>query len=296
MADHQLRQLKACLDRPDVRRAGRDWLRPYLEAALQNSLCISSHCGLCGSLPFQTGLAQLACGNRPSEILTIDQDRWIDSDASLKIADALARLKRPTESAERVRRPPPFERAVRVVIEFLLSRSEADLDIEIQPRLAGSWAGDILARMRGQYALPLAAHEGAEVPIEPENERRRGVVNGRVGFVDIPLSINLIKPAQRQARERLMADLRSGRLVDDPVHRHDRFMHFVGRLHPEQYPDPAVLWRASPGGSADVARLCDDYVKRQDGWYQFLQETYGLDRGAFRRIEAGRTGVEQDNV
>ena len=115
------------------------WLEAYLAEAVRKKLCTKIHCTTCGAMEFRRGVLSalsIATGQHPRQCF--------DRESAVEIARALAEVK-PNGDA-----PLSLEDAVRCLLVDLWSGIPL-LDNDIEALLAGSWAGDILGRMKTHH-------------------------------------------------------------------------------------------------------------------------------------------------
>jgi len=140
-----------------------DWLQEYLEEAVRRHLCTKIGCTTCGAAEFRDGLsARLREHSEQKEWPVFNQEHGV---ALLK---ALAQVTPVGDSRERT----DFEKATRCVLfdlsqSFVLTSSEGDLMLE------GSWAGEVLKRMRAHYESRLAAQQRHEELNDPVGAQKR---------------------------------------------------------------------------------------------------------------------------
>jgi hypothetical protein len=148
---------------PDlIARADGDWLTPFLERAVAKKLCTQIYCTTCGALEFRRGcLREWATAVRQPA-----PDRF-GRDAAIGVGLALARVPRAPHHG------PAFEQAVRCIL-FDLWRTLGDHGLAegVEPALAGTWAGDVLAGMKAHYQRRLDARRAAAAQLELIEERR----------------------------------------------------------------------------------------------------------------------------
>ena len=124
-----------------------DWLQAFLSDAVRKKLCTRSNCTTCGAMDFRRGV--LAGLDSPKS------DPWrlrFERESTLEIAEALSGIT-PDGIAYA-----SLEAAVRCLICDLWSGIPV-IDQEIEKRLAGSWAGEVLDRMKEHHQARLAARE-----------------------------------------------------------------------------------------------------------------------------------------
>jgi hypothetical protein len=116
-----------------------NWLEAYLTEAVRKELCTKILCTTCGALEFRQGVLSaltIATGQRPR--------KHIDQGNALEITRALAEI-RPHGRASTV-----LEDGVRCILFDLWSGAPLDRS-EIEMLLTGTWAGDLLRRMKEHH-------------------------------------------------------------------------------------------------------------------------------------------------
>lgn len=134
-----------------------NWLQHYIQAAFDRKLCIEIGCRTCGSIPFKSGLVQLASGGLHQDVVDADQN------ALKEIASALAQIPLDTQLGDTLH---DSDRAIMSIIYFLWSRSR-DFRREVEPVLNGSWAGQVLKRMQAHYVRVQAERHAHDAMNDP---------------------------------------------------------------------------------------------------------------------------------
>jgi len=124
-----------------------DWLQHYLLEAVQKSFCTKIHCTTCGALEFRKGLLMAA-----AKAIGRDRSEALDETIAPLIIRSLASVNAPAHLR------PQMEEAVRLVLFDLWNSVMLQRHLHF---LAGTWAGDVLERMK--------AHSQAET------ERRKAI-------------------------------------------------------------------------------------------------------------------------
>ena len=120
-----------------------NWLEIYLFDCTQRNICTKVGCTTCGAREFRDGL--LAGAAKQMRCLHLQR---LAPDSAVVIAQALAGLG-PPDGAPLDK----FESAVRLILTTIWTTLGAAIaDQTIQPLLAGSWAGGLLARMKVHYS------------------------------------------------------------------------------------------------------------------------------------------------
>ena len=129
------------------------WLDVYLMEAVRKNLCTTVHCTTCGAMEFRQGVLgalSVATGKHPRQ--------QFDRESAVEIARALSEVTPHDDSSG------PLEEAVRCLLVDLWSGIPL-LDRDIEEPLAGTWAGDILRRMK-EHHQAREAEERARIEYE----------------------------------------------------------------------------------------------------------------------------------
>lgn len=124
-----------------------DWLSLSLLDAVRRNLRTKIMCTTCGALEFRTGLMvglERAASRPPRAEMGLD-----DAHA---IGRALARVDAPVGEASKM------EAAVRLILFEIRRMIGAAMEHEVEPILAGTWAGNVLARMQAHQRAREEAH------------------------------------------------------------------------------------------------------------------------------------------
>lgn len=140
-----------------------NWLQHYIQAAFTRKLCIEIGCGTCGSIPFKSGVLQLASGGLHQDVVDVDQK------ALKEIASALAQIPLDTQLGDTLH---DSDRAIMSIIYFLWSKTR-DFRREVEPVLDGSWAGQVLKRMQAHYVHVQAARYAHDAMNDPRYVQRQ---------------------------------------------------------------------------------------------------------------------------
>ena len=117
-----------------------DWLSDYLRDCTGRNVCTRIHCTTCGTHEFRSGLAKgLGLAATPSRYAGFEREQV------LEIASSLGGILSPMLS------PLAWEETVRFIIMILWTGSPI-LDQEVEKQLVGSWAGEVLQRMKAHHA------------------------------------------------------------------------------------------------------------------------------------------------
>ncbi len=137
-----------------------NWLQAYLIEATRKNLCTQIYCTTCGAMEFRRGVLHAlasATGQPPRQ--------HFDRESSIEIARALSRVT-PDDNAL-----VSLEKAVRCLLFDLWSGIPV-LDKDLEVLLAGSWAGDVLRRMKEHHEVRQAARrEAAELQANAPKRR-----------------------------------------------------------------------------------------------------------------------------
>ena len=114
-----------------------NWLYTYISDAINRNLCTMIHCTTCGAKEFRLGLLDALSKAAGKQIVPL-----YNPENSVAIAAELARL--PGDKAHE----PGFEDAVQLILCDIWSAFSKS---QIEPLLQGTWAGDVLARMKVHY-------------------------------------------------------------------------------------------------------------------------------------------------
>jgi hypothetical protein len=138
-----------------------DWLQGYLRDCVDNSVCTKINCTTCGAQEFRIGLSK-GLGINSTSIRHAGFERG----EILKIASALAGIPSP------MLRLLAWEKAVRLII-MVLRTGMPNLDREVEDLFVGSWADEVLKRMKEHHQQRLLAVE-LDSP-EKVRERRAAI-------------------------------------------------------------------------------------------------------------------------
>ncbi len=141
-----------------------NWLQVYLIEAARKKLCTMIYCTTCGAMEFRLGVLHAltsATGQPPRQ--------HFDRASSIEIARALSRVT-PDDNAL-----VSLEQAVRCLLFDLWSGiSVLGNDLKyLEVLLAGSWAGDVLRRMKEHHEAQQAARRAA-AELQANALKRRG--------------------------------------------------------------------------------------------------------------------------
>ena len=134
-----------------------DWIQDYLRDCVTREVCTKIACTTCGAQEFHEGLVKGLGINS-----TRSRRAGFERDEILNIASALAGIPSP------MRQVASWEKAVRFIIMVLWTGMPI-LDREVEDLLVGSWAGEVLKRMKEHHQHRLLAAELAS----PEKARER---------------------------------------------------------------------------------------------------------------------------
>ena len=142
---------------PANKRMTSEWLSDYLRDCISKRVCTRIHCTTCGTHEFRSGLAKgLGLTATPSRYAGFELEQV------LQIASSLGGIPTPMLS------PLAWEETVRFIIMLLWTGSPI-LDQEVERLLVGSWAGEVLQRMKVHHAQRCLAAELAS----PRKARER---------------------------------------------------------------------------------------------------------------------------
>lgn len=129
----------------------------YLRQFIRAGLCTQISCTTCGATDFRRGLVsalQSATGRHGNAA--------IDREGALLIAEALASLDAPVDNSWRL------EEAVRLALFDIWYAIGVDrAERVLQPIVEGTWAGDVLARMKAHYEAREAARRAVAESQDP---------------------------------------------------------------------------------------------------------------------------------
>jgi hypothetical protein len=142
-----------------------EWLQQYLAESVREGRCTRIYCTTCGAREFRKGL-----------IAALEKETGqprassVGADNAFAIVHALTNV-RPfnTEDASRM------EQAVRLILfEIWRTATSKRAEREWEPLLNGTWAGDVLARMKAHHErLQIARRARAEYESPLRVEERR---------------------------------------------------------------------------------------------------------------------------
>jgi hypothetical protein len=138
-----------------------NWLQPYLSESVRRNLCTKVVCTTCGAREFRTGLLAATAGEIKRDPLI-----RLDLESAIAIGRALGRVEFDDSD-------PPyiyfwFESAVRLVLtDIWVALGDAKAEQAIEPLLTGSWAGDLLLRMKQHHAALLEADRKRQEEQDP---------------------------------------------------------------------------------------------------------------------------------
>lgn len=140
-----------------------DWLHRFLIGAAERNLCTGIGCTTCGATEFRAGLSEATkTAMRQGQVVG-------EASRALAVARALARVNPVDELARRQ------EAAVRFVLfDLWTGIREEVVKQDLEPVLIGTWAGEILSRMKLQHENRLEArrrHDEANDPLRIEQRR-----------------------------------------------------------------------------------------------------------------------------
>lgn len=168
-----------------------NWLQAYLLEAVGDTLCTKVHCTTCGAMEFRNGVLgalSMATGQPLRQ--------HFDREANFEIARALAGVK-PTADV-----PGNLEDAVRCILVDLWSGMPL-LDNEIEAVLVGSWAGELLSKMKARHETREAERRAHEAFQDPSNVQKRREEKRRVNQEQHEKRLELKKERDRRWREKL---------------------------------------------------------------------------------------------
>lgn len=138
------------------------WLHDYIVEVVRGGVCAKIHCTTCGTVKFRSGLLNSlakATGEKTSGVI----DQRFAGDLLAALAQVL-----PRTNEECVQ----FEEPVRCIF-FDLWQAGVELEPYMIARLSGTWAGEVLARMRAHYNAVLASRRASQEFNDPINIQRR---------------------------------------------------------------------------------------------------------------------------
>lgn len=148
---------------------GRSWLHEYLVRAVESGVCVQIHCTTCGAGDFRRGLLDgVAAATARPRIA-----RW-DGEAAHALVVALGRVRPSVEDEYRIEPAARF-----VLVDAWQALGGPASEPVLEALLAGTWAGDVLARMQAHHRERVAArlrYEETQDPIrvqERRDEKRR---------------------------------------------------------------------------------------------------------------------------
>ena len=115
-----------------------NWLQAYLVESVRAEVCTQIYCTTCGNLEFREGLDSSLAEASGGELLF-----W--RIRALTIARALAHV-------HPVPGEPDLEAAARFILyEIWYTLGEVEAERELEAILEGTWAGEVLGRMKAHY-------------------------------------------------------------------------------------------------------------------------------------------------
>ncbi len=141
-----------------------NWLESYLCDALKRNVCTKVGCTTCGAREFRKGLLVEAAKQMRLARLT-----RLNRVSAVVIAQALAAV-----NSCAVIPADKFESAVRLILTDIWALlGEPNAERVIGPLLFGSWAGDLLMRMKLHHAAVMEAHKQFEEQNDPARVEAR---------------------------------------------------------------------------------------------------------------------------
>lgn len=137
------------------------WLQIYLDEAVHKKLCTRIYCTTSGAMEFRRGVLNALAG-----VTGQKPGNRYDHDSVLEITRALAEVKPSGETLMQM------EAAVRCLL-FDLWSGIPIFDKAIEDLLAGTWAGDVLCRMKEHYEAKERTRRAREEFEDPVNVRKR---------------------------------------------------------------------------------------------------------------------------
>jgi hypothetical protein len=166
-----------------------DWLSDYLRDCTARSVCTRIHCTTCGALEFRSGLAKgLGLKFTPRRYVAFERTEV------LEIANSLGGVPAPMCNLS------AWVEAVRFIIMTIWTGIPI-LDQEVEKQLVGSWAGEVLQRMKAHHAQRQLVAASAS----PENAcERRAAINVQKQFAHIRrLAVKVERDAAWRSRNGL---------------------------------------------------------------------------------------------
>lgn len=161
-----------------------NWLRAYLDDAVQRKLCTQIYCTTCGALDFRRGVldALSRAAGKPAR-------QQFERESAIEIAKALAAVTAAPDQAL------ALEPVVRCLL-FDLWSGVPLFDNETESLLDGTWAGGVLTRMKEHHRARVAARRAHE-------EFQHGAQGRRDGKRRLRQGRHQTRLALKQERDRL---------------------------------------------------------------------------------------------
>jgi hypothetical protein len=139
-----------------------NWLQRYIAESVSRNLCTKILCTTCGATEFRQGLLAALATSSGQETV-----RRMGPGHAIAMAKALRQV-------EAVSRDWKWEDAVQFVLYecWYAFRDEAGREA-FEAILAGSWAGDVLARMKAHHQARMEAARRRQEANDPENVKAR---------------------------------------------------------------------------------------------------------------------------
>jgi hypothetical protein len=149
-----------------------NWLQFYLSQSVRRNVCTKVMCTTCGAREFRVGLLAATAREMKCDALT-----RLDLESAIVIGRALAGVMPDEIDLPYIHFE--FEPAVRLVLtDIWAALGDAKADQVIEPALTGSWAGDLLVRMKQHHvalteADRLRREEQDPARVEAQREENR---------------------------------------------------------------------------------------------------------------------------
>ena len=140
-----------------------DWLETYLLESVQKGLCTNVHCTTCGAQEFRHGLLRALARTTGTQRRTV-----IDIQSAILITVGLSQVHPPSQQS------PQLEAAVRLILcDIWDGLGETTADRELGRILKGTWAEDVLTRMKAHHRKRLEEKRAVAERNDPIVQQRR---------------------------------------------------------------------------------------------------------------------------
>lgn len=142
------------------------WLQRFIERAMEEKMCVQIHCTTCGARDFRQGLWSVIGGKSKGDLGPMFGN-------AKALAELMVGLKKKDGYTYE------HEKAVRLMLfEIWPYLGNEDRESELEPTLRGTWAGEVLARMKAhssarREAQRVHAEREANAPRRREEKKRQ---------------------------------------------------------------------------------------------------------------------------